>query len=68
MNVAANMRLTHGLCGKMRDKGEGWVVNINSSNGLKAGPATAAYCSSKWGMRGWSISCHEVRLPRIRSG
>ncbi|KAK9803537.1 hypothetical protein WJX73_005670 [Symbiochloris irregularis] len=59
-NVLANMRLVRLLCPAMKDAGEGWVININSSNGLKPSPATAAYCTSKWGMRGWSLTCHEA--------
>ena len=60
VNVWANMRLVRGLCPPMKERGEGYIINVNSSNGLKATPGSPVYCSSKWAMRGWSLSCHEV--------
>ena len=51
----------------MKERGSGWVVNINSSNGLKPSPSTPAYCASKWGVRAWSLSLHDVRPLRRSS-
>ena len=48
----------------MKEKGAGWVLNINSTNGLHPSAGTPAYCASKWGMRGWSLSLHDVRPLR----
>ena len=61
LNLHANQRLIRWLCPSMKEKGRGWVLNINSTNGLHPSAGTPAYCASKWGMRGWSLSLHDVR-------
>ena len=60
INLHANQRLIRWLCPSMKEKGQGWVLNINSTNGLHPSAGTPAYCASKWGMRGWSLSLHDV--------
>ena len=39
---------------------EGLIINIGSIGALSVFPKTAVYVSSKWGLRGWSLSCYEV--------
>ncbi|KAK9806568.1 hypothetical protein WJX73_002633 [Symbiochloris irregularis] len=73
-NVLAPMRLTRALCPAMREAGQGWVINICSAAGLVPSPTNGAYCSSKWGLRGWSLTCHEalkehgIRVVTIHPG
>lgn len=37
---------------QMVERGRGSIVNISSADGLKGANGLAAYCSSKWGIRG----------------
>jgi 3alpha(or 20beta)-hydroxysteroid dehydrogenase len=37
---------------QMAQRGRGSIVNISSSDGMKGANGLAAYCSSKWGIRG----------------
>ena len=38
----------------------GLIINIASVASLSPMPETAVYATSKWGLRGWSLSCYEV--------
>ena len=40
---------------------EGLIINLGSVAGLEPMKATPVYAASKWGIRGWSLSCYEVR-------
>jgi len=47
--------------------GGGHIVNIASLAGLSAVPGAAAYCASKFGVRGWTLSCAlELRDTPVR--
>lgn len=37
---------------RMVERGKGSIINISSVDGMKGANGLAAYCSSKWGMRG----------------
>lgn len=39
----------------------GLIVNVGSIAALSPMPKTAVYATSKWGLRGWSLSCYEVQ-------
>lgn len=39
---------------------EGLILNIGSIAGLEPMQGTPVYAASKWGLRGWSLSCYEV--------
>ena len=45
----------------MKDKGQGWILNIASIESTTPYPSAPAYATSKWGLRGWSKSCFMVR-------
>ncbi|KAL0025430.1 hypothetical protein WJX79_010082 [Trebouxia sp. C0005] len=57
VNMMAPMRLMRRLTPAMVEKGEGVVINIDSSAGLSPKPGNAVYSASKWGFRGWSKGC-----------
>ena len=44
----------------MKDKGQGWILNIASIESTTPYPSAPAYATSKWGLRGWSKSCFIV--------
>ncbi len=39
---------------------EGLIINIGSIAGLEPMKSTPVYAASKWGLRGWSVSCYDV--------
>ena len=42
----------------------GLIINIGSIAGEMGFAPVAVYATSKWALRGWSLSCYEVsRLP-----
>lgn len=41
---------------------EGLIINLGSVAALEPMKSTPVYAASKWGLRGWSLSCYEVRL------
>ena len=48
-------------CANKRDYVQsGLIINIASVASLSPMPETAVYATSKWGLRGWSLSCYEV--------
>lgn len=49
-------------------QGEGALVNVSSVFGLVGWPTQAAYCASKFAVRGWTESLrHELRGTRVRA-
>ncbi len=51
----------------MRLFGGGRIINLSSIAGTRAFPQSAAYCASKWGLRGMSLSmAEELRGTGIR--
>lgn len=56
INLLAPIRLTRALLPVMLDNGQGQVVNTSSLFGLIGPPGQSAYCTSKFGLRGFSES------------
>lgn len=52
--------MRHAVCHcKLQD---GLIINIGSIAGLEPMKSTPVYAASKWGLRGWSLSCYDVSL------
>ncbi len=56
INLLVPIRLTRALLPAMLENGEGQVVNTSSLFGLVGPPGQSAYCTSKYGLRGFSES------------
>lgn len=56
INLLAPIRLTRALLPVMLENGQGQVVNTSSLFGLVGPPGQSAYCTSKFGLRGFSES------------
>ncbi|MBF7729377.1 SDR family oxidoreductase [Pseudomonas sp. N040] len=54
LNVTATLQLTHRLLPLLRQQSRGLVVNIGSIFGSIGYPGFAAYCASKFALRGFS--------------
>lgn len=67
LNLMTPMRLTRILSPAMADKEEGVILNIGSVAGMEPMTASCTYAASKWGLRGWSLSCYNaLRLKNIK--
>jgi short-subunit dehydrogenase len=53
-NVLAPMQLTRRLLPELRRQPEAWIVNLGSIMGYLGYPGHAAYCASKFALRGFS--------------
>ena len=53
-NVLAPMQLTRRLLPELRQRPEAWIVNVGSIMGYLGYPGHAAYCASKFALRGFS--------------
>ena len=61
LNTLAPMRFARLFAPAMAGRpGGGLLVNVGSLAGTFASAQTAAYCASKWGVRGWTLACYEV--------
>ncbi len=56
INLLAPIRVTRALLPLLVENGEGQVVNTSSLFGLVGPPGQSAYCTSKFGLRGFSES------------
>lgn len=56
VNLLAPIRLTRALLPILLENGQGQVVNTSSLFGLVGPPGQSAYCTSKFGLRGFSES------------
>lgn len=54
LNVTATLQLTHRLLPMLRQQSQAMVVNIGSTFGSIGYPGFAAYCASKFALRGFS--------------
>jgi short-subunit dehydrogenase len=63
VNVWAPLRLTQLVVPHMRARGSGAIVNISSMAGRVGVPYYAAYCASKYAMRGFSESLRRELRP-----
>jgi 3alpha(or 20beta)-hydroxysteroid dehydrogenase len=52
VNLVGNLLGIQAVAPGMIDRGKGAIVNISSVDGMKGANGLAAYCSSKWGIRG----------------
>ncbi|CAD7699351.1 unnamed protein product [Ostreobium quekettii] len=59
-DLTSPMRLTRLLSPAMVERKDGAILNISSVLGLEPHWSTAAYCAAKFGLRGWSLSCHDT--------
>ncbi|GMH36795.1 hypothetical protein BSKO_04668 [Bryopsis sp. KO-2023] len=67
VNLLAPMRLTRRFSPSMVEKSDGAIINICSVAGVEPMTNMCAYAASKWGMRGWSLSCYEnLRRDNIK--
>lgn len=67
LNLLGLMYATHAAIPSMKARGGGHVVNISSVSGRGAGPTSAGYSATKWGVGGFSEGLRqEVRLHGIR--
>lgn len=64
-NTLGPMRLTRHLASAMAQRSAGLVVTTGSLAGTFASASSAPYCASKWGVRGWVLAAHEVRLQGL---
>jgi short-subunit dehydrogenase len=53
-NLLAPMQLTRRLLPDLRRAGDAWIVNVGSILGYLGYPGNAAYCASKFALRGFS--------------
>lgn len=60
LNVLAPMGMTHAFSPGMVKRKDGLIINIGSIAGLEPMKSTPVYAASKWGLRGWSLSCYEA--------
>ena len=74
VNIQGVMNGVHSVLSKMMDRKKGTIVNISSTAGIKAFPQHAAYCATKFAVRGLSeslreeVSSHNVRVMTISPG
>lgn len=54
VHLTSPIKLTKRVINYFLEKGEGTVININSLSGLETQEGRAVYCSSKWGLRGFT--------------
>src|SRR5262249_13166465 len=66
-NFFGAVRTTHAFLPRMRENGDGTIVNVTSGWGRIGPPGSSSYASSKWALEGWSESLHfEVRRYGVR--
>lgn len=66
LNVHAPMRLTRRFAPIMQQRGGGTIVNIGSIAAVEPMTSSCAYAATKYAMRGWSLSCYQVRARCVR--
>lgn len=67
INVFGTYHVTRAVLPQMIKKDRGDIINISSSNGLKADPGSSAYSASKFAVQGMSEALmQEVRRNNIR--
>lgn len=58
LNLVTPMHLARKFAPAMADRGYGVIINMGSLAGLDSVGTMGAYCATKWGIRGWSLSLH----------
>lgn len=67
VNARALILLCRDAYRAMRDQGGGQIVNVVSTAGLQGGPGEAAYCATKFAVRGFTQGlAEEGRLDGVR--
>lgn len=61
INLLGPMRLTARLAPAMAARGGVVIINTGSLAGTKPMEKNLHYAASKWGVRGWTLACYEVR-------
>jgi 3-oxoacyl-[acyl-carrier protein] reductase len=61
VNVFGLVDITNRVVPLMKEQGEGDIINIASTSGMKGGPGGTPYGASKWAVRGIS-QCWQVEL------
>jgi short-subunit dehydrogenase len=59
LNVSAPMRLTRRLAPAMIERESGTIINLGSVAALEGMQGAGAYATSKFALRGWSLSCYQ---------
>lgn len=62
VNLRAPFQLIRAWLPEMLDAGRGHIINVGSIAGRRAFPGNAAYCASKYGLRG----LHEVLVEELK--
>jgi NADP-dependent 3-hydroxy acid dehydrogenase YdfG len=65
VNLLGAMTTTEVFLHQLRDGG-GDLVNISSVAGRTAGPGSAVYNATKWGLNGWSEALRQELQPDVR--
>ena len=60
LNVLAPMRLTRRLAPPMAESKSGIIINICSVASLNPSATNAVYSTTKYALRGWTLSCYEA--------
>ena len=74
VNLTGTMLGMKSVVPSMRKAGGGSIVNISSNSGIWGIPMAAAYCSSKWAVRGLSkagaleLGRHGIRVNSVHPG
>jgi len=74
VNLTGTMLGIKSVVPSMRSAGGGSIVNISSNSGIWGIPQAAAYCSSKWAVRGLSkaaaleLGRHGIRVNSVHPG
>jgi 3alpha(or 20beta)-hydroxysteroid dehydrogenase len=67
INLTGTFLGLHAVAEGMKSRGRGAIVNISSVDGMKGANGLAAYCSSKWGVRGLTkVAALEFGLAGVR--
>jgi 3-oxoacyl-[acyl-carrier protein] reductase len=61
VNVFGLVDLTNRVVPGMKERGDGDIVNVASTSGMKGGPGATSYAGSKWALRGIS-QCWQAEL------
>ena len=65
VNLLGALTTTEVFLDQLRD-GEGDLVNVSSVAGRVAGPGSAVYNATKWGLGGWSEAMRQELQPGVR--
>eukprot|EP01066_Platyproteum_vivax_P006542 Platyproteum_vivax@DN2321_c0_g1_i1.p1 len=68
LNLSTPIRLIRGIAPSMVERKHGTIVNIGSVAALEGMSGAAGYAASKWGLRGFHMSCYEeMRRSNIKN-